>query len=231
MKQNTIVAGALLGSVLLLSGCQMNFDFGRQEQEVVSYDVTGDLKVLDAHTGSGDIVVTGSDRSGARVTETLHWSGDSGDRPTTEHPVAGGTLSLRHKCPKGNCSVDYRIEIPKGLSVKLDTGSGNLTLRGLEGEVEADTGSGTVEAGTLGSKRFTAETGSGEVEVKFTSAPDHVEVRTGSGGATVRLPQGSYDVTAEAGAGEKVVQVTDDPSAPRTVVVRTGSGDAKVLPS
>ncbi|WP_433254219.1 DUF4097 family beta strand repeat-containing protein [Streptosporangium sp. CA-135522] len=229
MKKNMIVAGMLLGSALVLSACRIDLDLGEQAQEVASYDVTGDLKVLDVHTGSGDIVVNGSDRTGARVTETLHWRGEAGDKPVTEHSVNGGTLTLRHRCPVQSCSVDYKIEISKGLSAKLDTGSGTLTMRALTGEVKAKTGSGRVEAAILGTGRFVAETGSGDIEAKFAATPDHVEVRTGSGDATVRLPQGAYDVTAETGSGVKTVQVTDDPSASRSVRVRTGSGDARVL--
>ncbi|MER5422184.1 DUF4097 family beta strand repeat-containing protein [Streptosporangium roseum] len=231
MKKNMIVAGALLGSVLVLSGCRVDFGLGDRQQEVASYDVADKLTVLDVRAGAGDIVVTESGRSGVRVTETLHWRGDKGDKPVTEHAVEGDTLVLRDKCPRGNCSVDYRIEIPKGLTTKLDAGSGTLTLRALTGEVTADTGSGNIEASTLGAKRFVAETGSGDVEVKFAAVPDKVDVRTGSGDATVRLPQGAYDVTTETGSGSKTVQVTDDSSAPRSVLVRTGSGDAKVLRS
>ncbi|MFF5211869.1 DUF4097 family beta strand repeat-containing protein [Streptosporangium sp. NPDC000396] len=231
MKKNMLVAGALVGSVLLLSGCQMDVAFGEREQDVVSYGVSDKLTALDVHTGSGSIVVTGSDRSDTRVTETLHWNGDKKNKPKTEHKVDGGTLTLRQECPTGNCSVDYKVEIPKGLTAKVDTGSGTITLRALTGEVNANTGSGDVEADALGGRQLVAETGSGDIEAKFAVAPDQVEIQTGSGDATVRLPQGPYDVTADSGTGGKTVKVTNDPSSPKKISVRTGSGQANVLAS
>ncbi|MGJ6960780.1 DUF4097 family beta strand repeat-containing protein [Streptosporangium sp. G11] len=229
MKKNMVVAGALLGSVLMLSGCGGSaLDFRDRQQEVVSYDVTGKLTTLDAATGSGDIVVTESDRQAVRVTETLHWRGD---KPATEHPVDGGKLTLREGCDGMSCSVDYKVEIPPGLTAKLDTGSGTITLRGLTGEVNAVSGSGDIEAGGLISKRFTADTGSGDIEAKFSAAPEGVRIETGSGDVVAYLPKGGYDVTAETGSGEETVKVTDDPSSPRKVTLKTGSGDAEVLPS
>ncbi|MFJ2031020.1 DUF4097 family beta strand repeat-containing protein [Streptosporangium sp. NPDC087985] len=229
MKKNVIVAGALLGAALVLSGCRIDVDFGHRQQAVASYDVPGELTALDVHTGSGDVVVNESDRSGVRVTETLHWSGDKNDRPRTEHPVDGGTLTLRQDC--SNCAVDYRVEIPKGLKATLETDSGNITLRTLTGEVNATAGSGDIAASGLGAKRLVAGTGSGDVKLTFAVVPDHVEVETGSGDATVRLPKAGYNVTAETGSGDRTVRVTNDPSSSSTVSVRTGSGNAKVLPS
>ena len=136
MKKNMIAAGALLGSALVLSGCQFGLNFGDAEQAVSSYDVTDKVTALDVATGSGEIVISESERSGVHVTETIHWHTN---KPTTEHPVDAGTLTLRHKCPEPdmNCSVDYKVEIPRGVSVKLDAGSGTITMRGLTGAVSA----------------------------------------------------------------------------------------------
>ncbi len=231
MKKNVIVAGTLLGSVLVLSGCRIDVGLGDRNQTVTSYDVGGDVTALEAYTDSGDIVINESGRSGIRVTETLHWSGDKTDRPKTEHPVDGGTLTLRHECSSSNCAVDYKVEIPKGLKATLEASSGNITLRTLTGEVNATATSGDINANGLGAKNLVATTGAGDVEIRFVTVPSHVEVETGSGDATVRLPGGSYNVTAETGAGDRTVKVTDDPSSANSVSVHTGAGNAKILPS
>jgi hypothetical protein len=222
-RKNIAFAGAVLGSALVLTACDFNTAFA-ENQDTLSYDVMDKVTVLETHTGSGDIVVNESDRSGIRVTETLHWRGD---KPTDGHSVNGETLTLKYDCD--NCSVDYRVEVPRGLDVKLDTGSGTLTLRSLTGPVKVSTGSGDVDANGLAGKRVTADTGSGDIELTFAGVPDRVEVETGSGDGTVWVPSATYQVTTETGSGHRKVEVDQDVSSPHTVVVKTGSGDAKVL--
>ncbi|MBG0815973.1 DUF4097 family beta strand repeat-containing protein [Planomonospora sp. ID82291] len=227
MKKNIPVAGALLGTVLVLSACGI-----ATQQTAVSYDVTDEVLVLSVDAQAGDIVVNESARSGIRVTETLHWNND---KPKTEHSVDGGTLTLKYDCPSGfgvvSCSVDYKVEIPKGLRVQIETGAGDITLRSLTGEVEAGSGAGDIEASGLAGKAFVADTGAGDIEAGFTAAPDRVDVETGAGDATVRLPKGPYRVDVSSGAGDETVKVDKDPSAARTVKVSSGAGDAKVLPA
>ncbi|MEV4093110.1 DUF4097 family beta strand repeat-containing protein [Streptosporangium saharense] len=232
VRKNVVAVGALAGAaVVLLSGCRVNLDLGEQRQSVTSYTVGGDLTALEAYTNAGDVVVTETGQREVRVTETRHWNGDEKNSPKTEHPVADGTLTLRYDCQRSShCSVDYRIEIPKGLAVTLESTAGDLTLRALTGEVNATATSGDIEGNDLGAKNLVATTGAGDVEVRFAAVPTRVEVETGAGGATVRLPQGGYNVTADTGVGEETVKVTNDPASPNVVSVRTGAGDAKVLP-
>ncbi|GAA4582116.1 hypothetical protein GCM10023194_15780 [Planotetraspora phitsanulokensis] len=223
-----IVAGVALGAALALTACGAEIDLGKVglggEQAVESYDVTDEITALRAYTGAGEIVVNESGRTGVHVTETLHWRGE---KPQNGHQVDAGTLTLRYQCH--DCSVDYRVEVPKGLNVNIDAGSGTITLRELSGQVSAAAGSGDIDARGLSGRQVTATTGSGEVKLRFAATPEKVRVETGSGDGTVWVPSGSYNVTASTGAGDEEVAVTQDPSSPRTVVVKTGSGDARVL--
>ncbi len=115
-------------------------------------------------------------------------------------------------------SVDYTIEAPPDTQVRLQNGSGDLTVAGLAGPVDAATGSGNVTLNQIsGDVRATA--GSGDVHlggIKGTA-----EITTGSGdvgiasvGGRVRVTSGSGDITLTA------------PGA--AVVVRNGSGDIRV---
>ncbi|MCG5211870.1 DUF4097 family beta strand repeat-containing protein [Streptosporangium soli] len=228
-----VIVGALLGSGLLLTGCGLENIAAADSEEVVDYEITEKVAELRVRSGSGEIVVSETDRSGIRVTETMHWRGD--DKPKTKHPVVAETVTLSYDCPTrvgwNSCSVDYKVEVPKTMKVDVETGSGTITLRALTGQLTANTGSGDIEAGSLGSKKAFAETGSGNVTLKFTTAPEDVELETGSGDAAVTVPDGSYAVSTETGSGEERVEVTNEKSAPNKLVLTTGSGDASVLKS
>ncbi|GII78303.1 hypothetical protein Sru01_32850 [Sphaerisporangium rufum] len=227
-RRSLAAAGAVLGAALLLSGCGLRSLASPAQEKVQTYDVGGRLTMLKVDSGSGAIVVDQTGRSGVRVTETVHWTDDP---PRTRHPVDGGTLTLDYDCPRDEwrCGVDYKIEIPRDLRVDLHTGSGDITLRAVSGELKAVTGSGEIGGSALTARRASAETGSGDVELRFATAPGTAELRTGSGSAIVRVPQDTYDVTARTGSGQKVVEVGTSASATRRIVVQTGSGDAKVL--
>ena len=216
------VAGAVLGMSLAVAACDVRLGFNGQ-QAVESYDVTDKVTVLDARTGAGDVVVKESDRSGVHVTETLHWNGD---KPKNGHSVDGDTLTLAYKC--GTCSVDYKIEVPRGLTAKIDTGSGDITLRDVTGPVNVSTGSGDVDARGLAAKQVNTRTGSGDVTLRFSAVPDQVQAVTGSGDGRLWVPNGTYNVNASTGSGDRKVEVTHDASAPHAITVRTGSGDAEV---
>ncbi|GGK82585.1 lipoprotein [Sphaerisporangium melleum] len=225
-----LAAAALLGGGLLLTACGVTDLASPAKEETSAYDVDTKVPVLRVDAGAGDIRVTESDRAAFHVTEKLYWRND---KPVTEHPVQGDTLHLGYTCPRSgwSCGVDYTIEVPRGVRVSVKTGSGDVTLREVSGGLDVEAGSGTIDARGLSGGQAVARTGSGDVELRFTGTPDKVEVRTGSGTGVVHVPDGAYAVTAETGSGERKIAVTDDDSSPRTIVVRSGSGDAQVLPS
>ena len=125
--KNLLVLVAALGSSLALTACDPDFPLG-QSHDTATYDVNDKITVIDVHAGSGDIVVNESDRSGVHVIETRHWRGD---KPANGHRVDAGTLDLEYHCDI--CSVDYQLEVPRGLDVKVDTGSGRSRSAGCPG--------------------------------------------------------------------------------------------------
>ncbi|MFD9945057.1 DUF4097 domain-containing protein [Nonomuraea sp. NPDC059023] len=224
-----VFAGALLASTAVLTGCGLASIGGPTEESVVNYDVNDKVALLDVNSGSGDIVITESERSGIRVTETLQWRNN---KPQAEHKVEGDTLRVTYDCKGGfgSCSVSYKIEVPKGLKVKADAGSGTITLRNLTGELEASAGSGDIEASSLGGKKVLADAGSGSIDLKYASAPADVTLEAGSGDVTLTLPGGSYNVKANADSGDSKVEVTNDPNAANRVTIEAGSGNINVVP-
>ncbi|MFG6190812.1 DUF4097 family beta strand repeat-containing protein [Nonomuraea sp. JJY05] len=222
------IAGGLLASALMLTGCGLASIAGPSSEETASYEVTDKVAKLQVKSGAGETVVTGTDGGSIRVTETLRWRGD--DKPKPEHSVEGGALLMSYDCPSnmGSCSVDYKIEIPKGLAVDLDSGSGDVTLRGLAGELNVRVGSGDMDAADLAGKKVVAEAGSGNVELKYTAAPDSAELQAGSGDIVLRVPDGAYDVKSQVGSGDINVSVKKDSSSPHKISLKAGSGDVTV---
>jgi Putative adhesin len=105
--------------------------------------------------------------------------------------------------------------------LRFDTGSGTVTVRRLDGDVVADTGSGDVHADDVKGS-FRCDTGSGDCEVTRFSG-DELNCDTGSGDVRlvgvdarrVRLDTGSGDVEVREAEAEELV-------------ADTGSGDVQV---
>jgi hypothetical protein len=105
--------------------------------------------------------------------------------------------------------------------VRLDTGSGDVTLRGGSGEIVADTGSGHVFAQDV-EGRFNCDTGSGTCDVRGFKG-DTLRCDTGSGEVLVSGARAGR-VVLDTGSGE--VRVTG--SEAEDLSVDTGSGDVDI---
>ena len=68
-------------------------------------------------------------------------------------------------------------------------------------------------------------TGGGNARLSFTSAPANVNVSTSNGSATLAMPGGPYNVTADSGGGPPpYVGVPISASARRSITVSTQGG-------
>ncbi|NUR86191.1 MAG: DUF4097 family beta strand repeat protein [Nonomuraea sp.] len=223
-----MIAGGLVGAALVLSGCGLKSVGGPTNQETKNYQVTEKIAALQLKSGSGDTVISEYSGTAVRVTETLQWRDD---KPKAQHSVNGDTLFVTYDCPGnflGSCSVDYKIEVPKGLKLDVDSGSGDLTLRAVSGDLTLSNGSGEIQGSGLIGKRVYAKAGSGNIELKYASAPDSAEFNAGSGDVTLMVPQGSYAISSKVGSGDKNISVPNDPSSPHKVSFEVGSGDANM---
>ncbi|MBB4936889.1 hypothetical protein FHR32_001194 [Streptosporangium album] len=224
-----VMAGGLLVSAALLTGCGLTSIGGSANRDTVTYQVTDKVAKLSLKSGSGDADITETGGNAVRVVEMLRWNDE---KPETEHKVDGDLLSMSYDCPAkwDNCGVDYKIEIPKGLQVDLDGGSGDITLTSLTGPIGVSVGSGNVKGTGLAGEQVSVETRSGDAELKYTAVPGGVDMKTGSGNATLHVPDGPYEVRTKAGSGEIQVSVKNVVSSPHKVTMTTGSGDINVLP-
>lgn len=208
-------------------------------EAVARLEVDGDAGGVEVVAASGDETV---------VTTTLRWHGDH--RPDEVHELDGDTLRLTDDgCRRafdlaGDCSVEWRIELPADAEVDISVDSGRITTTGIEGAQQLHTDSGGIEVTEPGGKltvtgdsgrlaarelpgtEVDAQLDSGAIELSFVEVPDLVTARTDSGEVRVLVPTGSggYDVHAESGVGSSDVAVDADPDSGHRIDVATDSG-------
>jgi hypothetical protein len=139
-----------------------------------------------------------------------------------------------------NVSIDYEITAPSNTTLKAATGSGDLEIGGIAGEVTAETGSGEMKVDNIGANArletgsgsihatnvhgaATLQTGSGNLDLDLSGAGD-VKAQTGSG--SIRISGVSGGLRAEAGSGN--IEVAGNPIAEWRLESGSGSVTANV---
>jgi hypothetical protein len=112
-----------------------------------------------------------------------------------------------------NAAVDLEVQIPQGLAIFVDDGSGPMHIEGLSSDVGIDDGSGSIVI--IGAGRVKIDDGSGSINI--TSVTGDVMVEDGSGDIKIRDVGGS--VTIDDGSGgidvknvERDLEIIDDGS-------------------
>jgi hypothetical protein len=188
-------------------------------------NVDGDLMV---DVGSADITSKGTRGS-------LDLDTGSGDIRVDN---AQGDINL--DTGSGNVTINGA----KGPRLNIDTGSGDVIASGIEAaHTENDTGSGGIRLDGVTTSRLSLDTGSGDVRATLTTTPDDIEIDTGSGSVTLRLPaDASAMVELDTGSGDFTVDfpltVTHKEesnlrgklgSGRGRITIETGSGDISLL--
>jgi hypothetical protein len=98
-------------------------------------------------------------------------------------PGGGGMFN------RGSLQVEYRVRVPVGAEVKVETVNGGIEVSGLKGRVNAETTNGGVQArdieGTL-----VATTTNGGLDIDLAQMPEGgVKLECTNGGIRVRLPR------------------------------------------
>lgn len=201
---------------------------------------------LDLSVGRVELVAGEDDSVEVAYTRRYTWSA-----PRLDRTARDGVLILGGGCGGAwygvVCSVDYRVTLPADTEIVGSTSAGDIVLDGLSGRVDVATSAGDVDAfapsGPLQlrssagdvtitdatSLQIDARTSAGDVEVGALEPPDRIVAETSAGDVDILVPDEAYDVTAETTAGDVIVGVVDDPSAERSIRVRTSAGDVSVV--
>lgn len=246
---------------LAVTGCRFEVTMGSRSI-TDDANVPGPLTAVELAPGSGDISIHTGPGTGAAIHRTIHYRGKTRPQPTQQ--VTNGVLTFVKGC--SDCSVDYDVTVPASVRVQvrngsgdirvadvatadIDSGSGDVVIRNVQGRVRAHTGSGSVHAASVGSQTdlatasgditavsvaggtLLADTGSGSIVLKFGAPPSNVRAATKSGDLLIKLPEGRYRVDSSTRSGDQSVGVPDDQGATAAVYARTGSGSIVIVPT
>src|SRR3982751_1969812 len=89
----------------------------------------------------------------------------------------------------GGLQVEYRVRVPAGAEVKLETVNGGIDITGLTGRVNAETTNGGVQARDI-TGALVATTMNGGLDIDLAQMPEGgVKLECTNGGIKVRLPR------------------------------------------
>ena len=202
--------------------------------------------VVDSY--GGQVQVASGPVSRVQVTETIRYD-QQARPPAVMQSVSDGRLALSSRaCASADCTVDFRLTVPPGVTATVSTGGGavtvsgtaganvdsaggSLVLRGVVGPLHADTGGGTLVGQDLAAPTATITTGGGDATVVFSAAPKSVKLSTDGGMAVLAVPGGPYAVTADSGGGPELLGIATDPAARPTLTVSSGGGPLRIEPA
>ena len=166
--------------------------------------------VVDLTQISGDIVVTSWDRAEARVRAYS-------ERGRIRTGFSSSRLSLDVERVRGRVGDSrFEVSVPVGVRVIARSTSGDVSVRGTKGPVDATSTSGDVEV-TDATDRINIESVSGDVRASQLTGEIHGESVSG----TIEIREATGDLRAETTSGDVLLtRVTS-----RNVVATTVSGE------
>ena len=240
---------ALLIVVLALAGAVVAavVTFGAVEDRTVTTR-PGPIRSVEVDVEAGRVEVRAAPANEAKVDLTRRYVLGA---PEVRETFVDGVLRLEADCRtfiRVGCEVDYRLDLPAAVPVKIRTARATVAVADMVGMVEVDTEAGGVRLSrTRGPLRVTTSAGNidgtdlvagvldatthaGRIRLSMAEPSSRVDLRTGAGNIDLALPRadGGYRVTTDAGAGKVEVSVANDPGAVRAVTARTGAGNITI---
>lgn len=247
-----IVLAALTAFVLVVPTCLQLFGQAIKRSESSSRTFRQPIDEVRLDVGDASVAL-GPGRAGeATVHQRLSWALS---KPTVDVGVVGRSLVVEFSCDgrselfaSEECGADLDLRVPPGVRVWATSGSGEVQVRGLTGELDLRAGSGDVRlahvSGRLSvrvgsgqvkgtgitSPKVSGRVRSGELDLAFAEPPRSVGVEAGSGSLRLGLPRGSsYRVLGWTGAGSSHMnKALVDDQASSVLSLRSGSGSTWV---
>jgi hypothetical protein len=181
------------------------------------------VRAVEVRLADGRVEIGEDERTDARVDLTVR---RRVGRTMPRLVIAGGTLRLDGETSEAR----LRLRLPPATPVRVELRGGEVSLWGSAGDLELLTETATIAGRELSGRHVTARSGTGDVNLHFTGAPERLAVVGDSGAVTIVLPDGGYAVEVEAPDPAMVpdVEVPTDPAAPHAVLVRSDRGRIRI---
>ncbi len=190
------------------------------------YTVTDDVDAVVLDLGKGDVQVA------VGYPGEVYVELDMGGLTTADlgPRIEDGILYLEYRCGGASiCGGDLFVAVPPGMAVDADLGAGSLEAWDLSGNLRAEVGSGDLWAEGLSGDVVWLATGAGAVEAGFVERPTDARLAVGAGDAWLAVPEGSYDLDIDAGAGAvSTWNVSHDSSSDSHLTIQGGAGAVHV---
>lgn len=189
-----------------------------------SFTVTDPLVGVSVALSSGSVTVTEGAPGEAHVAISY---GGAGLEPAQTN-VVDGVLFVDLDCA-GVCGGDVTLEVPPGAWVALDVQRGEVTVSGIEGNLDVDVATGSIVADGLRSAEVTLRTAAGDIFADVVGRPLWVEAAAAAGAVDLVVPRGAWALTVDVDVGDAAVEgVEDDGAADRVLLARAGAGSISI---
>ncbi|MEH8018409.1 DUF4097 domain-containing protein [Rheinheimera muenzenbergensis] len=215
----TIATATLLSGCVIYVGNGHAGDLQHEERKLAVNAV--DLQQLVADTGAGKLAIHGeAGRDTVELVANIYYYDAADIRLSLQSRGKAAVLEagFSQSFYQGNSPyIDLVVKVPAQFGLKLDDGSGDSTISGLQGDLDIEDGSG--ELRVEGGNNANIKDGSGELTVSQLTGSLRVE--DGSGSLQIKNIAG--DVTVDDGSGDLTVRAVAG-----KVTIDDGSGDIEI---
>jgi Putative adhesin len=201
-----LLPALVLPLLLASAGCDIVTAEFRSEERAewrksYPFDASGHLEISNVN---GKIDVQPADGNTLQVVAIKKAKGPSPEaakaaleRIQIVEDASGGRVRIETKIDRsgggmfsrGGLQVEYRVRVPAGAEVKVETVNGGIEVSGLKGRVNAETTNGGVQARDI-SGALVATTTNGGLDIDLAQMPEGgVKLECTNGGIKVRLPR------------------------------------------
>ena len=233
MYRNICIAAYMATLILAAGSASADCDHSRNIS-VEPVDASG-IRLVRIDASSGFLHVTGTETESVRVHGEACASSQSRlDGIELFSELRGDTLEIRVEIDsargfffrRSHASLDLEVELPEGMAVEIEDGSGEIEVRDV-GDLEIEDGSGSITVIGCGNTRI--DDGSGSIDVR--DLRGNLEIEDGSGridiedvAGTVRIDDGSGSIDITRVGGSVVIE--DDGSG--SIRITKVDGDLRV---